>query len=48
MKSSKRYFLKFIGTSVISTLLFPYSFLLAVKKEIINPKQIKMKDKKQK
>ena len=37
MKSSKRYFLKFIGTSVISTLLFPYSFLLAVKKEIINP-----------
>ena len=37
MKSSKRYFLKFIGTSVISTLLFPYSFLLAFKKEIINP-----------
>ena len=37
MKSSKRQFLKFLGLSYLSIILFPYNLLHAVSKKIINP-----------
>ena len=37
MKSFRRNFLKIISLSYLSTLLFPYNFLSAVTKKIINP-----------
>ena len=37
MKSSRRYFLKFLGLSFLSAVLFPYNSLYAVTKKIINP-----------
>ena len=37
MKSLRRKFLRFLGFSYLSTLLFPYSLLHAVAKKIINP-----------
>ena len=37
MKNFRRNFLKLITLSYISTLLFPYNFLRAMTKKIINP-----------
>ena len=37
MKSFRRHFLKFLGLSYLSVVLFPYNSLYAVTKKIINP-----------
>ena len=37
MKYSRRNFFKLISVSILSTILLPYEFLLAVTKKIINP-----------
>ena len=37
MKYSRRNFFKLISVSILSTVLLPYKFLLAVTKKIINP-----------
>ena len=37
MKNLKRKFIKLLGFSLISTFLFPFNILFAIKKKIINP-----------
>ena len=37
MKYSRRNFFKLISVSILSSVLLPYNFLLAVTKKIINP-----------
>tara|TARA_B100001093_G_C26791861_1_gene999352 strand:+ start:51 stop:515 length:465 start_codon:yes stop_codon:yes gene_type:complete len=37
MKKNKRKYLKFLGSSIILTILFPYKLLVAATKKIINP-----------
>ena len=37
MKKNKRKYLKFLGSSIILTSLFPYNLLVAATKKIINP-----------
>lgn len=45
IKQIKRDFLKLIGTSLLSSIILPYSFLYAVTKKIVNPNLTKEQKK---